>query len=27
MDALVRIADVNYGTDLILWTEWANRLP
>lgn len=27
MDALVRIADVNYGTDLVLWTEWANRLP
>jgi hypothetical protein len=27
MDALVRIADVNYGTDLILWIEWSNRLP
>ena len=27
MDALVRIADVNYGPDLVLWVEWANRLP
>jgi len=27
MAALVRIADVNYGTDLTLWTEWSNRLP
>lgn len=27
MDALVRIADVNYGTDLVLWIEWSNRLP
>jgi hypothetical protein len=27
MAALVKIADVNYGDDLVRWTEWANRLP
>lgn len=25
--ALVRLSDVNYGDDLKLWTEWAQRLP
>lgn len=27
MSALVRISDVNYGEDLLLWTEWSQRLP
>lgn len=26
-NALVRLSDVNYGDDLKLWTEWAQRLP
>lgn len=25
--ALVRLSDVNYGDDLKLWSEWAQRLP
>ncbi len=27
MEGLVQISDVNYGTDVKLWTEWAQRLP
>lgn len=26
-DGLVRLSDVNYGDDLKLWSEWAQRLP
>ncbi len=26
-NALVRLSDVNYGDDLKLWNEWAQRLP
>lgn len=25
--ALINISDVNYGEDLVLWTEWSQRLP
>lgn len=27
LDALVQIADANYGEDVKLWLEWAERLP
>ncbi len=27
MDTLVQISDVNYGEDVMLWSEWAKRLP
>ncbi|MCY3000380.1 MAG: HEAT repeat domain-containing protein [Planctomycetota bacterium] len=27
MDTLVQISDVNYGDDVMLWSEWAKRLP
>ncbi|MCC7014729.1 MAG: HEAT repeat domain-containing protein [Planctomycetes bacterium] len=27
MDGLVSISEVNYGSDMRLWTEWAERMP